>query len=456
MSNVNILGYSPTWGSADVTSVIPWAYLMKNPTPAMRAARRLVLQPVSTQMPVTYAQPKIQWTVPSNSSTILDFSRGGVKITFNCTVSGGSPAWSVRPSNLVWNICDNFRLFQGGQFVEERRYFGQEETLTYVTQTHRIQELTTAVELWGAGDRATRNARHTGGANYTYFLPIPTSSIVKTVLPWFQMMKSGTGYSPSALPDTMFEWNLASPEQFLEIYGGTGSYSNLQYQITEMYVFYEEIYMNETVMKNFLMSWAQSFTSIYPSIFYRTFYTNTYQILGGATYQTIQMDFKFSSFIAIYCHIRSSEAATDPTALDKFEYYVGTNVMPISQYQWRINDQLWPDQPIAVNSDGNAVEAYRIYQVAFNMFHSRGIHEEVTPIGQDSFQNDKFVLVLDLNQHPFSDNTLNPVATSNSNSYISLYLWFSSAPPSGYELVSSAYYWRIWNFGAKGINVSMV
>jgi hypothetical protein len=423
-------------------SSVPADYQLPVPRPGFRLTRKMVLRDVDTSMPVTPQNPIIRWKIPSASAVILDFRRAAVYISLSCAVTA---PWSVRPSNLAWNLIHRLSLDQGGQYVEDRRYFGFQETIIYQMQMHKRQQETTGEELWGAGSQVVRNAK---SASWVYCLPFPTTSLTKTILPWFCLTKTGDGrVSTTALPDMTLQWELAQPNNFLEVYGGTGVVNGLTWTVTRVQVEYEELYVDGG--PGGLLSVWHTFPTPYPKIFYRSLFTQVYPVTTS-TEQVILIDMKYQSVISIFGTLQYTLNLSNPQIMDKFETYVGPAAgIPLVSYQWEVNSQLWPDKEIGLYDPAYTM-AYKKYQETFNMYHARGVHEEVTNIGSAAFANDKFVFVFDGNEHPFSTNTLNPVATAFSNSQIQLKLKFSAAPPTGLQIMIHMFHWRCWNFGAKG------
>ena len=426
---------------------IPDEYVLPVPGNPIRLVRKIVRRDVDTAMPITPANSIVRWKIPSNSTVIYDWRRAKVFITVQFAVNA---PWSARPGHLIWNIVDRFRLEQGGQYVEDRRYFGLQETLVYETQTHINQQATTGVALYGDGSIIERNAR---AAGFTYCMPIPSTGLTKGIYPWFQLLKDNASYKIQPLPDTYLQWELRKPEEFVEVYGAAPATPivGLTWTVTRMEVEYEEIYAegnNGELLKNWMTKSQRAFINGFPCIYYRTFISNTYPI-SSATEQTVMIDFKLSSLIAIYVTFRYANQVNNPEIYSKDSNYLSRADFNLIEYQWEVNSCLWPDRPVSMIDPG-IVQAYAKYLESWQMFHSRGIQQEVTPITAQQFLTDKFVLAFDGNQHPFSSLMLNPVSTAYSSSQIQLKLKFSVAPPANLEAVVHLYHWKKWFFGARG------
>jgi len=409
-----------------------------------RIIRKIVKRDVDTAMPVLPGNPLIRWKVPSNSSSIYDFRRAKILISITVTSSSGTPA----PSALAWNIIDRFRLEQGGQYIEDRRFFNLQETLTYVVQTHQKQQETTGVGLYGDGSLALRQGQ---AVDYMYCLPLPTTGLVKATYPWYQTTKTAQGIiSSTMLPDTYLQWELARPESFVEVVGGVAPYT-VSYSINRMQIEYEELYSDSGNNAALIANWLQmenSVTKGYPNIWYRTFQSNNYPITM-ALEQTLFIDVRLSSIISIYVTFRRIADVNDTTVLNKHQLWLGPTILNIIEYQWEVNSCLWPDKPVSLNDPGK-VEAYAYFLESWQMFHSRGISQECTPISKNEFITDKFVLAFDGNTQPFTSLVINPLSTALTNSQIQLKMKFNPAPPAGVEAMVHVYHWRKWNFGSKG------
>jgi hypothetical protein len=408
-----------------------------------RLIRKIVRRDVDTAMPVLPGNPLIRWKVPSNSNIIYDFRRAKVLIRFTVTTNSGT----VAPSALAWNIVDRFRLEQGGQYVEDRRYFNLQETLNYVVQTHQMQQITTGVGLYGDGSLALRQGQ---AVDYLYCLPLPTTGLTKAIYPWFQATKSDKGIITSTmLPDTFLQWELCKPEAFVEIVGGAGPYTP-SYSINRMEIEYEELYLegsNMPLIKNWLQM-PGSTAKGFPSIWYRTYQTNNYPITTSLE-QTLFIDVRLTSIISLYVTFRYIADINNPLILNKHQTWLGPAVTNMTEYQWEVNSCLWPDKPVST-ADAGKTDAYAYFLESWQFFHSRGIQNECTAITKAEFIQDKFVLAFDGNSQPFTALILNPLSTSLTNSQIQLKMKFNPAPPAGVEVLVHTYHWRRWNFGSKG------
>lgn len=435
MPNVGGLG-----GSAEY--FLAPEYSLPTPRNGARIQRRWVKRDITTAMPVTNENPLLRWQVPNDGVKILDFRRATVYISFSCNVLPAT--LSVRPSALMWNLVDRFRLEQSGQYVEDRRFFNLQETVAYRTGTHINQQVTTGVALYGDGSASLRQFRSGG---WKYALPIPSTALTKTILPWYLVGQDGRA---AAIPEVWLQWELAKPEAFLEV-TGAGPISSLTYTITRVQIEYEEIY--GVGGNNFITrDWNPS-PGRYPKICYKSFMSSQYA-LTSALEQTIPFEYKLSSIVAIYVTFIDSNNVNNPFGIDKFETWLGRNDLPLTNYQFEVNSTLWPDTPVNLQ-DPSFVEAYLMYQRAYQMYHSRVIQQEVTPITISDFLSNKFVLVCDINQNPLSANIINPVSTRNSTSNILLKLTFSAPPSPGLLCIAHFLHWRAWNYGAVG-NVPLI
>jgi hypothetical protein len=410
-----------------------------------RLVRKKVKRDVDTAMPVLPNNPLIRWKVPSKHHVVYDFRRAKVYIRITVTAVGGG--WIPAPSALAWNIFERFRLEQAGQYVEDRRFFNLQETLVYVVQTHQQQQLTTGVGLYGDGSLLLRQGQ---AVDYLYCLPIPSTGLTKSVYAWYQSSKGAIGMVNSTmLPDTFLQWELARPEAFVEIAGGVGP-TVVSWSVNRMEIEYEELYLeggNGPLIGKWLHA-EGSTNKGYPNIWYRTFLTNNYP-LSVATEQTVFIDVRLSSIVALYVTFRTTADTNNPAILGKHARWLGPTITNLIEYQWEVNSSLWPDKPVSLIDPGRT-EAYAMFLESWQMFHSRGIQQEVTPITKAQFITDKFVLAFDGNAQPFSSLILNPLSTTLTNSQIQLKMKFNPAPPPGLEVIVHTYHWRRWNFGAKG------
>jgi len=439
--NAQILGNPGSW--SDTRYKIGDDTILPIPNYGARIIRKIVRRDVDTAMPVLPGNPLIRWKIPSNSNIIYDFRRAKVLIRATVTSTSGVPA----PSALFWNIIDRFRLEQGGQYVEDRRFFNLQETLNYVVQTHQMQQITTGVGLYGDGSLALRQGQ---AVDYLYCLPIPSTALTKAIYPWFQSTKSDKGIvSTTMLPDTFLQWELSRPESFVEVVGGIAPYT-VSWSINRMEIEYEELYL-EGNNAPLIMNWLRlpgSTSKGFPSIWYRTFQTNNYPITTSLE-QTLFIDVRLTSIVDIYVTFRTIATINDTTVLNKHQTWLGPVPLNMTEYQWEVNSCLWPDKPVST-ADPGKTDAYAYFLESWLFYHSRGIQSECTPITKSEFIQDKFVLAFDGNSQPFAQLILNPLSTSLTNSQIQLKMKFNPAPPAGVEAIVHTYHWRKWNFGAKG------
>lgn len=445
-ANNQMLGHPGMWATLKYT--VGDDVILPVPRYGARLVRKKVKRDIDTAMPVLPNNPLLRWRIPSNSHVIYDFRRAKIYLRLTVIAIGGG--WIPAPSALAWNVFERFRLEQGGQYVEDRRFFNLQETLVYVVQTHQQQQNTTGVGLYGDGSLALRQ---TQAVDFLYCLPIPSTGLTKSIYPWYQSSKNGNGngmITSTALPDTYLQWELARPEAFVEVAGGAGPVT-VSWQVQRMEIEYEELYLeggNAPIISKWLFSDGSVGNNGYPCIWYRTFLTNNYPMTASAE-QTIFIDVRLSSIIALYCTFRFIAEVNDPTVLNKHSRWLGPTITNMTEYQWEVNSSLWPDKPVAVTAP-NFTEVYAMFLESWQMFHSRGIQQEVTPITKQQYVTDKFVLAFDGNAQPFSTLILNPLSTTRTNSQIQLKMKFNPAPPAGMEVVVHTYHWRKWNYGAKG------
>lgn len=442
MTNIGILGNPSTWAVQE-SSAIPSEYIMPVPRQGIRLVRRNIKRQVDTTLPATPSTTDIRFKIPSSNIITLDFRRGGIHFVIGATVD---PPYFVRLSNFAWNAFTRFRLEQHNQYIEDRTYYNYQETLIYWTTVLLDQFRTTGVGLYGSGSPALRNTR---SASWEYILPIPTDSLCRTVMPWFQLINIKGTFSSSNLPDVWMIWNIADPTEFLEAYGAVGAVSGLTYSVTKMEVEYEEITLESGQRSAFLKTWHAD-PSTYPRIRWMAYMTSVYPVTTGVT-QNITLDVKVKALQYIIITFRLSADAGNPTVYDKFETWLGpdnpTTPIPLLEYQFEVNNQFWPDVPITLVDPGDT-EPYKKSLELFGNYFARFVHSEVSAIGPYQFSRDKFFIAYDANQFPFSNNIINPVSTENSTKNIILRMKFTAPPPAGLEILTHTCYWRQWLFAA--------
>lgn len=442
MTNIGLLGNPSTWAANGLTYIPPE---MQLPVPknGSRMVRRILKRQVDTTVPININNSEIRWKIPSSSVVTLDFRRGCVYITVGVAVDA---PWSARIANLAWNMFNRFRVEQHGQYVEDRQFWNWQETFIYWANALPNQFTTVGEGLYGYGSQLSRNAK---SATWEYALPIPTDALTKTVYPWFQLLKTmNNSYVSSTLADVFMIWNVADPREWIEVYGGApAAVTGLTFTITKMEIEYEEITLESGNTGAFLSYWHTD-DNMFPNIFWETYLTSTYPLTQGVE-QYINIDVRVKSVSWIVATVRVANTLQDPTVYDKFETWIGPEDArwPLSEYQWELNNNFWPDRPISLADPGD-VQPYKKFLELFGNYYSRTVHADVTAIGPDGFQNDKFMMAFDGNMYPFSQKMIGPVSTEKSSKYIVLRMKFDSAPAANLELIVHTKYWRKWRFAA--------
>jgi hypothetical protein len=442
MTNVGILGNPSTWAVTE-GSVIPNEYKLPQFRTGIRLVRRNIKRQVDTQMPITPSTTDIRFKIPSSSIITLDFRRGGVHVVLGVNVN---PPHLARLSNFAWNCFGSFRLEQHNQYVEDLQYYNYQETLKFYTTVTLDQFRTTAVGLYGAGSPALRNSR---AAGWEYVLPIPTEALCKTVMPWFQLVNVSGVYSSSNLPDVFLIFKMADPTEFIEVYNSALPPTGLTYLISKMEIEYDEITLESGNTSIFMKTWHTD-PSPYPRLRWATHQVYL-QPLTTAITQTMNISPKIKAIQYILITFRRAADVGNPLVHNKFETWFGpthpTTPINLLEYQWEVNNQVWPDLPVSLVDPGNA-ETYKKGLELFGNFYTRFIHNEVTAIGPYQFARDKFFIAFDANQYPFSTGIMSPISTERSSKDIQLKLKFSAPPPAGLEAMIYICHYRQWLFGA--------
>jgi len=253
--------------------------------------------------------------------------------------------------------------------------------------------------------------------------------------------------------DLILQWEVAAPNTWIET-GSSSPLTVLTYSITKMEVEYDEISLDGGPAP-FVQRWFETANKC-PQVLFKSWLTNIYP-LSQSTQQDVLIDLKVQSLITLFATVRNGSTLNTTTTYDKFEtfYGPGNSAFPLTNYQWEVNGVLWPDKLIYTDN-ASLVEPYTYFQRALQIYHSRRINEEVTPITYDEFLNSKFVMIFDGNPHPFSMNLLSPLSTQKGNTQIHLRMQFSTPPAANLQLVVHAVHHKIWNYNcyaAKGLIV---
>lgn len=437
------MGFPAVWSVKYGQPIVPLDYMLPNIKMGMRALRTQIIKPCDTQMPLQSSDtPDIIWKVPSTQRAFLDFRRAAIKLNFSVG-GGGASGTTYAASNLAWNMFERIQMIQGGKVVEDRRYYGQQETFMFTLGAKWGCMNTVAPQMWGYGPQYLR-ASH--ASNFTVLLPWSFESMTKGVMPWFKTDASGVILG--APPEVELTWTLSPANRWVE---AIGTDTSVTYTINKFEIIYEELGF-ETTWSGFLQEW-KSFASKAPQVLFQTITTRVYD-LTTATEQLIQIDHRAQSIIGVFATFRYSTSVQNPLVYDKFETWLGPSTIGLQYYQWEINNTDWPQQRINIQ-DTDAVEAARHLLMSMELYHSRGVMDEVWTISPVDFVTDSFVCTLDAKVHPFNNHLLNPVSTAGSNTNIVLKMWFNSVSgaAANLQVVTHVVYHSMWNYGNVSGNI---
>jgi hypothetical protein len=433
-STRNTLGYPAPWQKFHGPPVVPQDYMLPPIKAGMRAIRTEITKPADTNMPVYSTDtPDIIWKIPSTQRAFLDFRRSTIHATI--TVSGNAGTWA--PSNYIWNCIDRVQVVQGGKLLEDRRYYGLQETLMHVYGSKWGVLSTVAPALWGYGNQTLRTAHAT---SWKYQIPFTCESLTKGLMPWFKTDATGSFIGP--IPEVEITWSIAPASLWIEAVTGGGTTPT--WTINRWDISYEEISF-EVGWAGFLKEW-KTFAGPVAQVLFQTVITRIFD-LTTSTEQNIQIDHRAQSIIGVMATFRYAGQTNNVNVVNKFETYLGPATTNLDSYQWEINNADWPMNYIYV-TDTYCTEA-QVWLLRFlEQYHSRAVMDDPWTISPIDFATNKFCMVLDAKAHPFNTHLLNPVSTAGSNTNIVLKMRFNTTTgaAAGLQVVTHVFYHTIWNY----------
>lgn len=319
----------------------------------------------------------MRFVMPQQNS---DWRTAALRMDVTITKTGGTYA-RLAQGGMMSGI-NRVRWFSGA--VEETyEYYNRIVNLIYNSSVDPDVIASIGQDLLGYGTQADRNAQGAiAGATVTVATNIGILS--QGVLPLATLAR-GTDFN--------FEFYLENPLWFVETDG-----TNPIVTITNMQWDYEYVYSTDGTYE---ASTASAIASGRVQFGYPTYACFQNSILN--TVNDIQIPWRGNALSSVQCIMVDQSTISNPAINDKFTTWYkampsGSGVSVV-EYQIQLKDGLWlPVEPI--RCDGEAPRAFTEYLKSRGWWSSSAISQYQSAIDSDSYNNDQFIMVSNLNAIP--------------------------------------------------------
>lgn len=319
------------------------------------------------------------------------------------------------------------RLAQGGMMsginrlrwfatsVEEtQEYYNRVQNLIYNSSVDNDVISSIGQDLLGYGTRAARNAA--GAITSRVTVPVNCGLLSQGVLPLAIINRSS---------DLNFEFYLENPLWFVESDG-----TNIVVTITNIQWDYEYVYSNDGSYESALVSLVNSGRIQFG---YPTYACFQNPLLN--TVNDIQLPWRGNALASVQCILVDQATISSPLINDKFTTWPKTlsNGSQVLEFQIQLKDGLWlPVEPI--RCEGYAERAYSEYLKFKGWWSCNALTQWAAAIDIESFNNDQFIMVNNLNAIPTEaynqDYYFNDLSTLKQSQNTIFRLTLTAVPPT--------------------------
>lgn len=411
-SNSQLEGLQPPWLQG-LPCTVPDSLVTKAPmkTPSLyRSEKRLAAQ--DTRYAIPNGNNIIAFDVPNVKP--IDFRDGYLMFDLIVKATGGTYR---RLAQGAWSFINKVRITFGGM-EDEIQYYNRLYSNLWNSQVPLDVQATIGTDLLGIGTKTTRNGWGASTTGTTYVVPFFHGLFRQGILPMHALSTSTNGQLMRV------EFTMENPLLCVETDG-----TNPSIELINLRWHYTEISSADGSFENSLTNMVRNGTY---KIGYETWSCYQNPILTSSPDVSIQ--WKGSALNRIVSVFADGNTLTQTTVDDKFTTWV-KNLSPTCQlisYQLCLNEIWMPVE--AVDCTGNAYRAYLQYLAANGYWHLDGRVDYPSPIENDSFNIDQFMITNNVSTVPKFKPTddseyFNPVTTSTTTSNTILRLQFTGPPP---------------------------
>lgn len=401
---------SPPWLS-NLPIYIPDS--MQSPVPKkypqlIRSIKRLQAQETNYS---SYGNNIIAFDFPNTKP--LDFHEGYLMMDIKLTKTGGT---YIRLAQGAWSVINKFRMVFGSM-EDEIQYYNRLYSYIWNSSVEKDVEATIGHDLMGIGTEAERNANGASVSGVSYVIPMLHGFFRSGIIP---MNALSTGQNGQLL---RVELTLENALMCVETDG-----INPQIQITNLRWHYTETSSPDGSFERSMFDMVRS--GGYKIGFESwTVYQNP--VINSAPDVIIQ--WKGAALNSVVSVLVDSSVSANPAISNKFTTWLKTlgGGATLLSYQHSVNEMWYPVE--AIDTSGNAYRAFMEYLVDRGLWDIDGRNLFASPIAVDSFNDNQFMITLNLRSATKKSfdraEVFNNLTTSTSTSNMLLRMQFSTAPP---------------------------
>lgn len=323
-----------------------------------------------------------------------------IRFTMSTSFSGGGTY--CRPAYNARSFIDNINFICNGFTVLNLRDVGLYQAMLDNIGSIQLSGNVGYI-LYGQSDIATRNARASG---YTYEMPLSVDLLGNNILP---MPLFG-----SSLVRLEVYWG--APSKILE-----SDSPNPTYSISNVVLFYEEITLQDALVRRYMMDLKNSARFVFNNMAYESY---SYAITTPNSTASINIQTRKRNIHSLVAFFRTASAISNPAVNDKMITYVNPSVI---SYQVKTGDSngFYPKRPVLCAASNNT-EPYRLFIDTLNTWNSFIESRLDISAGATNWATNQFVMCL-----PFTGSVRLPLSgldLSQSNSEFTFEVNYGALP----------------------------
>ncbi len=359
----------------------------------------------------------------------MDLREGYLLVTMTLTKTGGT---YIRMAQGSWSWIDYIRVVAGAGYEDRIQYYGRAYSMLWNTTVDPGVQSTIGQDLLGVGTQATRNTWGASGTGTQFIVPIRVGLLNQGFLPLQNLCTPQNGQS------FFVEIVIDNPANFIETDG-----SNPQITISNCRWHYDQL-----IGDSMRMNGSGGLTDLFVASVDREIrgrnivlgykHWSTYQSPVINSSNDIVINSKVSSLNAILSTVVDGSSLSNTTVNDKYVTWpkVFSNAATFSTFQWQINNNWIPYEPIDCTND--AIRAFMHLLKFQGVWESKATNMYFgSAVTLDSFNDSQFVIVGDFYSASRSvwrmaeeETQFNDLNIFTSNTYPLLRIELTAAPPA--------------------------
>lgn len=417
--------YSNLSSTSQVIQSLPTAYPEEvrfegvSKAPAIQR-EPVILRPQNNQYS-TDSDSVIRFLLPCEN---MDLRRS--HFNFRVRIQTTGPTTYKRIAQGAFSLINRVRVVIG-RSEQDYQYYNRSMAHLWNTGVDADVESSIGQDKMGFGTAADRNAEGADPNGTIYTIPIRCGLLSCDVLPLLSLAGDSSTAKRRAVSQNQqafVELTLEQGSQCIETDG-----TNPQFIVDDIQWNY--IRLNSDIYQD---SVYNKIASGSVRLGYR--HWDVYQNSVQSASTDVQLIWKGSSLNGIHNILVDGQSINNPLIDDKFITWKKTLSLTstVTKFQHLINNNWFPQE--AINCQGYADRAYQQYLGWEGLWDNRMHMKFGAPIDVESFNDDQFIMIMDLQSCPRSvwsiltqDNIFNDVSTQNNNTNIIFRLDLSGTPP---------------------------